>query len=163
MRTPKSYIENLEKGIVTEKMFCDVLFSYNKRAKNWRDKKRQYKHSYATNSYVWFNNALANEQKYYGFKAQLLTLLEPSCIHEEYIESDYEMIIQYYLFYEIGGRSFHHPIQKEDVVNYPELDVIRIEQLSTHGVGADRLLSSKFADKVREKLLSGEAKIVKEN
>ena len=43
MRIPKAYTENLNKGIVTEQMLCDVLYSYNKRAKNWRDKKRQYK------------------------------------------------------------------------------------------------------------------------
>ena len=99
MRTPKEYIENLDKGIVTEQMLCDVLFSYNKRAKNWRDKKRQCKHSYATNSYAWFNNALENEQKYYNYKSEILSLLTPNCIHEEYLENDYEMIIQYYLFY----------------------------------------------------------------
>ena len=112
MRTPKEYIENLDKGIVTEQMLCDVLFSYNKRAKNWRDKKRQYKHSYATNSYAWFNNALENEQKYYNYKSEILSLLTPNCIHEEYLENDYEMIIQYYLFYVVGDHSFHSPIKK---------------------------------------------------
>lgn len=163
MRTPKAYIENLDKGIVTEEMLCDVLFSYNKRAKNWRDKKRQYKHSYSTNSYTWFNNALENEQKYYTYKSEILSLLTPECIHEEYLESDYEMIIQYYLFYVVGNHSFHHPIQKEDVINYPNLEVVRIEQLVTKGASANRLLSSQFADKVREMLLAGEARIVKKD
>lgn len=162
MRTPKQYIDNLENGIVTEQMLCDVLFSYNKRAKKWRDKKRQYKHSYATNSHAWFNNALENEQKYYQYKTDLLQFIEPTCIHEEYIENDFEMIIQYYLFYVVGDHSFHHPIKKEDVANYSELEVVRIEQLMTKGTSGTRLLSSQFADKVREKLLAGEAKIVKE-
>lgn len=161
MRTPKEYIENLDKGIVTEQMLCDVLFSYNKRAKNWRDKKRQYKHSYATNSYAWFNNALENEQKYYNYKSEILSLLTPNCIHEEYLENDYEMIIQYYLFYVVGDHSFHNPIKKEEVINYPGLEVVRIEQLITKGASGSRLLSSQFADKVREMLLAGEAKIVK--
>ena len=163
MRTPKQYIDNLENGIVTEQMLCDVLFSYNKRAKNWRDKKRQYKHSYATNSYTWFNNALENEQKYYQYKTEVLQFIEPTCIHEEYIENDFEMIIQYYLFYVVGDHSFHHPIEKEDVAKYSELEVVRIEQLMTKGTSGTRLLSSQFADKVREKLLAGEAKIVKES
>ena len=94
MRTPKIYIENLEKGIVTDRMLCDVLFSYNKRAKNWRDKKRQYKHSYSTNSLKWFNDALSNEQKYYNSKSQLLHLLTPTCIHEEVYENEFETIYQ---------------------------------------------------------------------
>jgi hypothetical protein len=161
MRTPKSYIENLEQGIVTEKMLCDVLYSYNKRAKNWRDKKREYKHSYASHSYVWYNSALENEKKYYECKSELLDLLEPKCIHEEILENDYETIIQYYLFFEIGDHSFHQPIEKQDIPQYPNLDVVKIEQLMTHGQTADNLLSCQFADKVREKLLNGEAVIVK--
>lgn len=161
MRTPKSYIDNLEKGIITEQMLCDVLYSYNKRAKNWRDKKRQYKHSYATNSYIWFNNALENEQKYYGYKSEILNLLTPDCIHEEVMENDYETLIQYYLFYVIGDHSFHHPIQKEELSKYPGLNVVRIEQLITHGASSNRLLSSHFSDRVRKSLLNGEAKIVK--
>jgi len=161
MRTPKSYVDNIENGIVTEQMLCDVLYSYNKRAKNWRDKKRQYKHSYSANSYAWFNNALENEQKYYGYKSELLELLKPECIHEEILENDYETLIQYYLFYIVGDHSFHHPIQKEDLEKWHDLKVERVEQLITHGTSADRLLSSQFSDRVREALLSGEAKIVK--
>ena len=161
MRTPKKYLDNLENGIVTEQMLCDVLYSYNKRAKNWRDKKRQYKKSYSTNSYIWANDARENEQKYYGYKTEILNLLNPECIHEEVLENDYETLIQYYLYYVIGDHSFHHPIQKEDISKYPALNVVRIEQLITHGASADRLLSSQFADRVREALINGEAKIVK--
>lgn len=160
MRTPKEYTTNLEQGIVTERMLCDVLFSYNKRAKNWRDKKRQYKHSYAANSYKWFNTALENEQKYYAYKSQMLNLLTPLCIHEEVFENDYETIIQYYLLYTVGDHSFHQPIQKEDIAQYPDLQVTKIEQLMTKGLSADRLLSCQFADSVREALLNGTATII---
>lgn len=160
MRTPKSYIDNLEKGIVTEQMLCDVLFSYNKRAKNWRDKKRQYKHSYSPNSYAWFNSALANEQKYYGYKSQILHLLTPDCIHEEVYENDFESIYNYYLFFVVGDHSFHEPIDKEDLSNYPELQVVRIQNLVTKGASSAKLLSGAFADKVREALLNKEAEII---
>jgi hypothetical protein len=159
MRTPKSYIDNLAKGIVTERMLCDVLFSYNKRAKNWRDKKRQYKHCYSMNSLKWFNDALANEQKYYNYKSQLLHLLEPSCIHEEALENDYECIYQYYLLFYVGDHSFHEPIQKENLSDYPNLKVIRIEPLVTKGASGGKLLSTEFADKVREALLNNKAVI----
>lgn len=161
MRTPKKYIENLERGIVTEEMLCDVLYSYNKRAKNWRDKKRQYKRSYAIHSFEWFNNARENEQKYYSYKSDILNLLQPECIHEEILENDYETIIQYYLLYVIGDHSFHHPIEKKEIINWPDLKIIRIEQLITHGSTADKLLSSQFADKVRIALMEGKAKLIK--
>ena len=162
MRTPKEYTKNLENGIVTEQMLCDVLYSYNKRAKNWRDKKRQYKHSYATNSYIWFNTARENEQKYYDYKSELLNLLEPECIHEEVLENDYETLIQYYLLYVVGDHSFHHPIHKSEISKWPNLKVVRIEQLMTHGTTGDKLLSVQFADDVREALLEGRARIVKD-
>ena len=138
MRTPAKYIENLDKGIVTEQMLCDVLYSYNKRAKNWRDKKRTYKNSFSTNSLTWFKDARENEQKYYGYKTELLNLLEPDCIHEEVIESEYDTVIQYYLLYVIGDHSFHHPIHKADIEKYPDLNVVRIEQLVTRGTSGDR-------------------------
>ena len=159
MRTPKIYIENLEKGIVTERMLCDVLFSYNKRAKNWRNKKRQYKHSYSTNSLKWFNDALSNEQKYYNYKSQLLHLLTPTCIHEEVYENEFETIYQYYLLYSVGGHTFHEPITKEQIDNHKGLEVIRIESLITKGASGGKLLATEFADQIREALLSGNAVI----
>ena len=159
MKTPKSYIDNLERGIVTERMLCDVLYSYNKRAKNWRDKKKQYKKSYSVNSYAWFRTAIENEQRNYAYKAEILNLLKPECIHEEVMENDYETLVHYYLLYKVGDHTFHHPIQKEDITKYGDLKIVRIEQLITHGAGGDRLLSSEFSDKVREALVQGKAKI----
>jgi hypothetical protein len=41
MKTPKEYIKNLNNGIITDVMLSDVLFSYSKRAKNYRDKARE--------------------------------------------------------------------------------------------------------------------------
>ena len=46
MRTPKEYKEKFAEGIVTLPMLEDVLFSYNKRAKNWRNKAREYRQKY---------------------------------------------------------------------------------------------------------------------
>jgi len=41
MKTPKNYTENLKRGIVTDEMAADVLYSFNKRAKNYRDRIRK--------------------------------------------------------------------------------------------------------------------------
>lgn len=54
MRTPKEYTENLKKGIVTLAMLDDVLFSYNKRAKNYRDKAQEYREKRRWNRY-WYD------------------------------------------------------------------------------------------------------------
>lgn len=43
MKTPKNYKENLERGIITIEMLDDVLFSFSKRAKNYRDQARKYR------------------------------------------------------------------------------------------------------------------------
>ena len=61
MRTPKEYKENLANGIVTVPMIEDVLFSYNKRAKNWRDKAREYRQKSRYNYYLY--DKYGNEEK----------------------------------------------------------------------------------------------------
>ena len=42
MRTPKEYLDNLQRKLITTAMLFDCIFSSNKRAKNWRDKQREY-------------------------------------------------------------------------------------------------------------------------
>lgn len=44
MRTPKEYTANIKNGIITAPMLTDCLYSVNKRAKNWRDKEREYRY-----------------------------------------------------------------------------------------------------------------------
>ena len=82
MRTPKEWSENLKKGIVTEDMLEAALFSVNKRAKNWRDKKREYKRCrYAAHDYA--GQAEAQEKRMYEKKEALLQTVQPVCIHQE--------------------------------------------------------------------------------
>ena len=71
MVTPKEYKENLKNGIITASMLEDVLYSYNKRAKNYRDLARKYREMY---------DCYNNEGKYeeikgilYGKKADILS------------------------------------------------------------------------------------------
>lgn len=45
MKTPKEYTKNLNNHIITEDMFCDCLYSVNKRAKNFRDKAQSYRYN----------------------------------------------------------------------------------------------------------------------
>ena len=82
MKTPKEFVENLKKGIITEEMLDSCLYSVNKRAKNWRDKKREYKGwHYAKHDYSAM--ALAQEEQMYRRKEILLSATKPVCIHRE--------------------------------------------------------------------------------
>jgi hypothetical protein len=51
MRTPKEYTKNLERRIITKEMLQDCLLSVNKRAKNCRDKEREYHNRYRHSQY----------------------------------------------------------------------------------------------------------------
>lgn len=95
MQTPEIYKKNLNNGIITLEMLDDCLFSCNKRAKNHRDKKREYVgklDDYSRwspiRSKIFMNiehekNEMA---KYYAQKELMLQLLTPVCIHSESFE-----------------------------------------------------------------------------
>jgi hypothetical protein len=79
MRTPKEYKDNLNNGIVTVPMLEDVLFSYNKRAKNWRDKAREYRQKSRDNYFGYDKygneeNAKEKMMQLYEKKSDILSL-----------------------------------------------------------------------------------------
>lgn len=92
MKTPKSYLDNLQNHIITKQMLLDCLYSSNKRAKNWRDKeqeirddtrlKQSYNHYYY-DKYHNEENARTKKETYYKQKEIMLSLLTPVCIHRE--------------------------------------------------------------------------------
>lgn len=77
MKTPKEYTDNLKKGVVTDAMMQDVLYSYSKRAKNYRDRIREYEDK-ARNDRYWYDRYGNIEQcqlkrdEYYMKKSDLL-------------------------------------------------------------------------------------------
>lgn len=90
MKTPREYFQNLQNKIVTKQMLVDCLYSVNKRAKNCRDKEREYRQEYQNNYHYFrynkFDNEYAYRQKkeqYYQYKEELLSILTPTCIHKE--------------------------------------------------------------------------------
>lgn len=104
MRTPKEYTDNLTKGIITTQMLLDALYSVNKRAKNWRDKEREYRsfsslqHSINHFYYDKYNNiekAKATKEAYYKQKEMLLSIIKPVCIHKELVGYERERIYDY--------------------------------------------------------------------
>lgn len=90
MDAPEIFYENLAKGIITYDMLDSALFSLNKRAKNYRDKKRKAKKSlYAQAQLFGFDNpekpeeAENMEKEFYTKKERLLQIVKPVCIHQE--------------------------------------------------------------------------------
>ena len=100
MRTPKEYTENIKKGIITQRMLIDSLYSVNKRAKNCRDKVREYSHylrstPYVYDKYNYIDTYTEKKEAYYAEKEKLLTVLEPTCIHKEFIGYERRRIYDY--------------------------------------------------------------------
>jgi hypothetical protein len=93
MKTPKEFQVNLKQGIITKEMLGACLYSVNKRAKNCRDKEREYRSRYRYNDkYDTAGKYMEKKNEYYSQKDMMLTLLEPDCIHAE----PYEKRVRYY-------------------------------------------------------------------
>lgn len=193
MRTPKSYTDNLNNGLLTRAMLSDALYSVNKRAKNCRDKEQQWRYSYY-DKYGSAGKYCDQKEKYYTQKEIMLSVLAPTCIHIETYNTkcrfyDYEPEYQkhfnhdrifnegsyydkeldgvvnfidvfipakrYYLFYDLGERSFHTPLYNEfEIEKYPNLEKIEIDQLITFGHEITDLVSTTFVKKVVELIKS---------
>jgi hypothetical protein len=83
METPKEYRDNLAKRIITKEMLEDCLFSVNKRAKNCRNKEREYRNRYRHSQYNTESTYRLKKEEYYRQKEIFLSLLESDCIHIE--------------------------------------------------------------------------------
>ena len=97
MKTPREYIKNLKNNIITVDMLNDVLYSFNKRAKNCRDQKNRYRNNYYTFTYFDnYSNYEEKEQLFYKKKQDILEkLVKPKCLHKQKIDKrkriyDYE-------------------------------------------------------------------------
>lgn len=200
METSKEYANNIKNKIITDAMLQDCLYSVNKRAKNCRDKERQYR-STRYEKYGSIERYHEKKEQYYKQKEILLTVLQPKCIHKEFLgyereriydyedeyytysgefiwencywddELGYEVwfgdielkdspIFHYYLFYELGNRSFHTPIEEWDVKKYPELQTVEIKKIVTYGDKIQGLVSPQFVRKVISLIESKEYKYV---
>lgn len=87
METPKEYSKNLKNNILTTEMLIDCLFSVNKRAKNCRDKEREYRDKFRGcrlgDKYGTEEKYREKKEEYYSQKEKILALFTPDCIHSE--------------------------------------------------------------------------------
>lgn len=75
-------------------------------------------------------------------------------IYEDYTRPRYH----YYLYYICGNATFHSPIQKEDLENYKNLEIVDLDgPLKTKGHDCSELMSVQFVDKIIKALEDGKA------
>ena len=133
MRTPTAYVNYLKNNIISMQMLSDCLYSSNKRAKNCRDREREYRDKSRNNRYwhdVYNNEEKAREKKeeYYQQKEIMLSILKPVCIHREFIgyerrriydyESEYESYMEEYVW-----KNFYYDEEEERRVYFGDIEI----------------------------------------
>ena len=85
MRTPKRYTDLIKNKKITNQIIAECIYSVNKRAKNYRDKIKDYKqarfYKYKENN---IENAKEQQEKYYSMKDDLLLNFSPKFIHKKH-------------------------------------------------------------------------------
>ena len=153
MKTPKKYSDLVNQNKITEEILGEVIYSINKRAKNWRNQKRKYK-NYLLDQYDSYDNAVDNEKKYYKMKSDMLEKFMYKLVRYKLDDS------LYYLYYKIGGYTFHQPIEKSELEDFKDLDVDVLEDFETFGRDTTELLSVQFCKKVYRKFMDNKLEIV---
>lgn len=120
MRTPTEYSNMIKEGYITKSVLSEVLYSINKRAKNYRDNKRKYKSNDRYDNFDKFEN---KEKEMYKMKDDILKKFTPIAIHKDTKIKAYKIKIYDYeaeFFYVkdkdvIREGSYFDKYQKEEV------------------------------------------------
>jgi len=157
MKTPDIYNELVERRIITTEIAADVIYSLNKRAKNWRDrhpeKYREIKELRISGERDISSLAKKyNVLNYYSDKDfMIISLFKPEKIHLiDGIE---------YLYYRAHKSVFHLPVYI--YISYglkpdPSLKVEPAASFPTPGEDIAKLVSLPFCRKVIELIKSGD-------
>ena len=101
MRTPKRYTDLIKNKKITNQIIAECLYSVNKRAKNYRDKIKDYKqggfYKYKEDN---IENAKEQKEKYYSMKEDLLLNFSPKLIHKKYDGEKIQRVYSYQKNYE---------------------------------------------------------------
>ena len=101
MRTPKRYTDLIKNKKITNQIIAECIYSVNKRAKNYRDKIKDYKqggfYKYKEDN---IENAKEQKEKYYSMKEDLLLNFSPKLIHKKYDGEKIQRVYSYQKNYE---------------------------------------------------------------
>ena len=170
MTTPKNFIKNFKRREITEEMLGACIYSANKRAKNYRDKQANqrerrlsayYYGGYYNDLYDVETRARPQKEAFYEKKENLLSVVDPDCIHvlKRYDDDGQVYKTEYFLYYRVGEYKFHSILSEDYVANY-DLEKVEIDSLVTEGREIKDLISSQFVDKIIELIKSGDYKLI---
>ena len=167
MRINNLYKKQLKEGLISESLIGAIIYSYNKRAKMYRDK--EYKYVYSNDLLMTqdeidklIKKTRCEKESMYLCKNFLLGLFKPVDITKEVcVESDGAASKKYYYKYIIGGRSFHYPIYDTSVLGVEyDIPVRRAyKHFETRKEYEDNLLALDFCNEVIKGLKCGKYKV----
>ena len=101
MKTPKLYNELINEKKITNEIIAECIYSVNKRAKNYRDKIKEYKNG-RSHQHLESNIEKAEEEmgKYYQLKEEFLKVFTTNLIHKQFIGEKKKRVYSYEKNYE---------------------------------------------------------------
>ena len=101
MKTPKLYNELINEKKITNEIIAECIYSVNKRAKNYRDKIKEYKNG-SFHQHLESNIEKAEEEmgKYYQLKEEFLKVFTPNLLHKQFIGEKKKRVYSYEKNYE---------------------------------------------------------------
>ena len=148
MTNSKKFKKLIDQKILTDDILGACIYGCNKRAKNYRDKLREYPR-YSR----YRGNCYEKIDLYYRMKDELLSIVKPVAVHwQNQLDYDESLITKYFFYYSVGSYSFHKPIEAKDVD--PSLLKYKLENFYTTGEDYRNLVSVQFCEKVLELIRS---------
>ena len=149
MRTPKEYTTNLKNGIITEQMlaFLDPVCIHQQYIGKERVRVYSTDPEYKSSKH---DNKIVHTGHFYDYE-------KDDYVHFFDYETDENRYL-YFLYYEVGDKSFHTPIQNP---NDYDLEIVKIQDdFTTEGQNPNSLLSPQFVIKVLETLYTKKCQLI---
>ena len=101
MKTPKLYNDLINEKKITNEIIAECVYYVNKRAKNYRDKIKEYKNG-RSHQHLESNIEKAEEEmgKYYQLKEEFLKVFTTNLIHKQFIGEEKKRVYSYEKNYE---------------------------------------------------------------
>ena len=101
MKTPKLYNDLINEKKITNEIIAECVYYVNKRAKNYRDKIKEYKNG-RSHQHLESNIEKAEEEmgKYYQLKEEFLKVFTTNLIHKQFIGEEKKRVFSYEKNYE---------------------------------------------------------------
>ncbi len=161
MKTPVPYKILVERRVITTEILASVIYSLNKRAKNWKQKyPEKYRHAKRIRNY----DLCTVESDYYDRK-------DPYPVLEYYKKKDYILMTMFkpemihvidgveYLYYRVHRSDFHLPgyiYELYGLKSLPPLSVKVVDDFSVSGEEEELLLSLQFCNRVFDIIKDGD-------